>query len=125
MLKHRKKEYCNDKILEMLCHWNKFSIVAYPVNYHFDIFIGGCKSLENKICFSYEINNNENHIGRGGEGSSKFVFAIIDHSNSRNRQRRSQYVAGGGALESGQRLTEAMWINQFGSLDGYGSTNNN
>ena len=38
----------------------------------FDIFIGGCMSLENKICFSYDIDKTENHIGRGGNGSSKF-----------------------------------------------------
>lgn len=32
MLKKREKEYSRDKILEMLCHCNKFNIVAYPVN---------------------------------------------------------------------------------------------
>ena len=66
-----------------------------------------------------DINKNAYHISRGGNGSSKFVFAILDHSDSRHKRRRSQYVAAGGTLVYGQRLTETMWIEQFGSLDGY------
>ena len=119
MLKHQEYINKNDKFIEMLSSWNKYSVVAYPVCYHFDVFIGGCMSLENKICFSYDINKNENHIGRGGKGSSKFVFALLDHSDSRHKRSRSQYVAAGGTLIYGQRLTETMWIQQFGTLDGY------
>ena len=124
MLKHQEDENDKDKFIEMLSSWNKYSVVAYPVSYHYDIFIGGCMSLENKICFSFDINKNENHIGRGGNGSSKFVFAILDHSDSRYKRRRSQYVAAGGTLIYGQRLTDTMWIQQFGTLDGYIIQNN-
>ena len=35
-----KKDKCDDKLIQMLSNWNKFSVVAYPVSYHFDIFIG-------------------------------------------------------------------------------------
>ena len=119
MLGKMEKDKFDDKFIQMLSNWNKFSVVAYPVSYHFDIFIGGCMSLENKICFSYDIDKTENHIGRGGNGSSKFVFAILDHSDSRHKRRRSQYITAGGSLVSGQRLTETMWVQQFGTLDGY------
>ena len=119
LVKKGNKKFDEIKFIQMLSNWNKFSVVAYPVSYHFDIFIGGCMSLENKICFSYEVDKSENHIGRGGNGSSKFVFALLDHSDSRHKRRRSQYVHARGKLVSGQRLTETMWIEQFGSLDGY------
>ena len=108
MLKHQEENNKCNKFIEILSIWNKFSVVAYPVSYHFDVFIGGCMSLENKIYFSYDINKNENHIGRGRKGSSKFVFALLDHSDSRHKRRRSQYVAAGGTLIYGQRLTETM-----------------
>ena len=51
MLKHQEENNKSNKFIELLSSWNKFSVVAYPVSYHFDVFIGGCMSLENKICF--------------------------------------------------------------------------
>ena len=113
------------KLVKTLSYGNKFSLVAYPVSYHFDTFIDGCMSLENKICFGFNITDGSNNIGRGGGGKSKFVFALLDHSDSRYRRRRQQYVAAGGDLEHGQRLTQEMWVNRFGTLDGYLIQNNN
>ena len=108
-----------EKIVKMLTFGNKFSMVGYPVGYHYDIFIKGVKSLENKICFSYELAKDELNIGRGGGGSQKFDFALLDHSDARYRRRRAQYVAAGGQLGYNQRLTQDMWMQQFGTLDGY------
>ena len=42
MLKHQEDNNKSDKFIEMLSSWNKFSVVAYPVSYHFDVFIGEC-----------------------------------------------------------------------------------
>ena len=125
-LKHV-KNICEfeSKLVKTLTYGNKFSLVAYPVSYHFDTFIDGCMSLENKICFGFNITDGSNNIGRGGGGKSKFVFALLDHSDSRYRRRRQQYVAAGGDLEHGQRLTQEMWVNRFGTLDGYLIQNNN
>ena len=39
MLKHQEDNNKRDKFIEMLSSWNKFSVVAYPVSYHFDVFI--------------------------------------------------------------------------------------
>ena len=107
------------KLLKILSFGNEFSLIAYPVSYHFDNFIGGCYSLENKICFSYDLNNVDNH------GKSKFVFALLDHSDSRHRKRGAQYVGAGGNLAHGQRLTQDMWLGQFGTLYGYNINNTN
>ena len=68
------------RLITELCLRNKFTLVAYPCGYHYDVFDKKAFSLENKICFSYDIemNNNNNDIGRGGHGIQKFVFAILD-----------------------------------------------
>ena len=114
-----------ENFVHMLCNWNNFSIVAYPVKYHYDTFIDKCQSLENKICFSFDIEEKDKHIGRGGDGKNKFVYAILDHSDTRYKRRRAQYVAAGGTLNAGQKLTETMWSQQFGNLDGFHIDNNN
>ena len=88
-------------------------MVGYPVGYHYDIFIKGVKSLENKICLSYELAKEECNIGRSGGGSKTFVFALLDHSDARYRRRRVHYVAAGGQLGYNQRLTQDMWMQQL------------
>ena len=119
LLSQKKHNYNEKKLVKMLTFGNRFSLVAYPVAYHFDVFIGQCQSLENKICLSFDKNEFDGSIGRGGDGSKKFVFALLDHNDSAHRRRRGRYVAAGGNLTSGQRLTEEMWIQQFGNSNGF------
>ena len=77
----------DETLVNMSTFGNIFSIVGYPVGYYFDVFKGGCVSLENKVCFAIDMNNNEFNIGRGGGGVHKFVFAILDHSSNGTRLR--------------------------------------
>ena len=70
----------HNHLLRLLCLENKYSLVAYPVAYHYDKFDSGKASLENKICFSFD-SKNKNDCGRGGDGKGKFVFAILDWTN--------------------------------------------
>ena len=76
----KKKIDIDDELIKQLCLRNKFTLVAYPCGYHYDVFDKKAHSLENKICFSYDacLNNNCKEIGRGGDGNGKFVFAILD-----------------------------------------------
>ena len=77
--KHTSKQRHNH-LLRLLCLENKYSLVAYPVAYHYDKFDSGKASLENKTCFSFH-SKNRNNCGRGGDGKGKFVFAILDWTN--------------------------------------------
>lgn len=61
---------------------NIFSMVAYPVAYHFYVFQSGQHSLENKIGFQYIIDVNKGSIGHSGGGATKFLFALLDWRNS-------------------------------------------
>ena len=42
-----------DPLVKLLALQNQFTLVAYPVSYHYDIFGNGRHSLENKLCFNY------------------------------------------------------------------------
>jgi hypothetical protein len=74
------KKEMDDNFINRLCLRNKYTLVAYPCGYHYDIFDKKAHSLENKICFSYDIklNKKQYDFGRGGDGKGKFVFAILD-----------------------------------------------
>ena len=100
-------------LLKLLALRNKFSVVAYPVGYHFDIFKSNEASLENKICFSFEADNTKDR-GRGGDGPGRYVFALLDWTNGGSNSRRRRFIANGGILDAGQRLTSDMWQEQFG-----------
>ena len=93
--------------LRLLSFQSKYTIVGYPVGYHFDTFKNNKFSLENKICLSFP--SLKEDIGRGGDGSGAFVFALIDWANSEAGQRRRNYIAAGGELQHGQRLTNSMY----------------
>ena len=72
------------EFIDMLSFKNKFTLVAYPCGYHYDVFDKKAFSLENKICFGFDktLNANKSEIGRGGYGNGMFVFAILDWTNS-------------------------------------------
>ena len=94
---------------------NMYTLVAYPVAYHFDSFKHNMQSLENKICFKIKRDATNNlQMGRGGYGSQYFCFALLDWTNSDKGRCRRHYIANGGVLNANQRLTQEMWITQFG-----------
>ena len=92
---------------------NLYTLVAYPCNYHYDVFKKGQYSLENKICFSFYSDSND--IGRGGNGPCRYVFALLDWTNSGSGRRRRQYIASGAELSDNQVVTRARWERQFGN----------
>ena len=82
----------HNHFLRLLCLENKYSLVAYPVAYHYDKFDSGKASLENKICFSFD-SKNRNDCGRGGDGKGKFVFAILDWTNKAEKVSKRRKIA--------------------------------
>lgn len=89
-------------LLNLLALENKFSLVAYPVGYHYDVFKEKVASLENKICFSFSTFEGS-YCGRGGDGQGRFVFAFLDwQNNSSGARRRSELAtAAAAAVEEG------------------------
>ena len=100
-------------LINMLSLENKYSVVAYPVCYHYDIFKEQSPSLENKICFSFKADSYQN-IGRGGDGPGQFVFAFLDWQNEASGQRRRRFIGGGGDIGCNERLTLDQWVALFG-----------
>jgi len=67
------------------------------------------------MTFDIDLKVGNSNIGRGGCGETKFVFALLDWTNSgANSTRQNQYIAPGGNLPKGAKLTQSMWIEQFG-----------
>ena len=64
--------------MQMLAFENRYSMVGYYVGYHVDVFNGGRHSLENKICFALDLENNESNISHGYDGEKKFIFDLLD-----------------------------------------------
>ena len=62
-------------LVKMVAAQNSYTIVAYPVVYHFDVSIKGEYSLENKICFELDIERELSEIGCGGGGKSRFYLS--------------------------------------------------
>ncbi len=60
---------------------NKHTLVQHPVGFHQDVFKKGKQCLENKFCFVVHGNHKDDPMGRGGQGMSKFVVAILDWAN--------------------------------------------
>ena len=67
-----------DIMVRLLAAQNHYTLVAYPVSYHYDVFRKGEHSLENKVCFKFDLAENQVDIGRGGGGADVFVFALLD-----------------------------------------------
>ena len=103
-------------LVKILASQNQYTLVAYPVSYHYDVFKKGEHSLENKICFEFDLEDGKIDIGRGGSGPTKFVFALLDWTNSKSKaSRRLQYQITGGELQAKERLTNQKWESHFGS----------
>ena len=100
-------------MLTLLSLENKFSLVAYPVCYHYDVFKEKAASLENKICFSFE-SKNEYDCGRHGDGKGRFVFAFLDWQNNSSGTRRRRFIAANGELRNGQRVSSERLVQRFG-----------
>ena len=73
------KESTEERMLiKLLASQNQYTLVEYPVAYHYDRFWNGGDLLENKICFEYNSEGKDNNVGRGGSGPNKFVFTLLD-----------------------------------------------
>ena len=60
---------------------NRYSMVAYPVDMHYDIFCKHGESLENKILFTIRSINSLFGVGVGRGGSligNDYVYALFD-----------------------------------------------
>jgi hypothetical protein len=95
---------------------NVYTVVAYPVVYHYDTFKHNKHSLENKMCFKIEFNEPDIvNMGRGGFGNKSFCFALLDWTSSESGRRRRHYIANGGIVDPGSQVTRQMWIDRFGA----------
>ena len=83
-----KQESKGDKLLllSLFSNANKYSCVAYPVNYHVDLFWNKEPSLENKMCFQFA--RKEYNYGRGGRGPNMFVWALLDWPNRGSKKEK-------------------------------------
>ena len=52
-------------------------------------------------------------MGRGGDGITKYCFAILDWTNSSKGRRRRQYIASGATLKPNESVTLSKWNKQF------------
>ena len=75
-------------LVKLLAAQNHYTLVAYHVSYHYDVFKKGEHSLENKICFEFDLEDGKIDIGRGGSGPTKFVFALLDWINPKSTASR-------------------------------------
>ena len=94
---------------------NNFTLVGYLVSYHNDVFSKGKDLLENKMCFAYDNTEISQDVGRGGCGSNKFVFALLDWTSNASSARRVQYQLNGDQLKENDKLTKRKWRDEFGS----------
>ena len=103
-------------MVRLLAAQNHYTLVAYPVSYHYDVFRKGEHSLE-KNCFKFDLAENQVDIGRGGRGADVFVFSLLDWTNSRSTaSRRLQYQIAGGKLTENERLTKEKWNTKFDKM---------
>ena len=106
----------NKKLIEMLASRNNYTMVTYPVAYHFDVFQSGQHSLENKIGLLFDIDVKKGDIGRGGGSPTKYMFALLDWTNSNaSNAHRLQYNLVGDDLNHNKRLITKKLILMFGS----------
>ena len=103
------------QLVRQLAMDNLYTIVAYPCNYHFDVFKKGQYSLENKICFSFIPSSTENTglIGRGGGDEEEYTWGWLDWSNSSQGRRRRQFIASGASLKKNEAVTQKKWNSRF------------
>lgn len=108
-----------------------FTLVMHPVGRHLDVFADGKPSLENRVCFAFNLdkyghtnisNTGTSGYGRGGCGMGMFCFALLDWQ-TKNRLRRQCWTdsrnaelttnsAAQIARERGhthERLSPALW----------------
>jgi hypothetical protein len=107
-----------------------FTLVMHPVGRHLDVFADEKPSLENRVCFAFNLdkyghtnisNTGTSGYGRGGCGMGKFCFALLDWQ-TKNRLRRQCWTDSRNAelpnsatqiaREHGhthERLTSALW----------------
>ena len=77
-------------------HFLNFTLVMHAVGRHLDSFSENKPSLENRICFTFplndykktELSNTGYRYGRGGAGMDVFCYALLDWSGYNRRRRR-------------------------------------
>jgi hypothetical protein len=106
-----------------------FTLVMHPVGRHLDVFADGKPSLENRVCFAFNldkygqtnVSNTGNSYGRGGDGMGMFCFALLDWQTNQRRRRQCWTDPRNAALPNSaaqiarerghthERLRSAMW----------------
>ena len=78
-------------------HFLNFTLVMHPVGGHLDTFADDEPSLENRVCFSFNLNQDGRtgiphtgyRYGRGGAGMNKFCFALLDWGGYKRQRKRA------------------------------------
>ena len=107
-----------------------FTLIMHAVGRHLDFFSESKPSLENRVCFSFDLNkqgqsgvgSTGSGYGRGGAGTERFCYALLDWSSSNRTRRRawtdpSNRQLVGSAFNVAQqegrdhttRLTQTIW----------------
>ena len=101
------------KLLMAYATRQNVSVVGYPCCFHQD-YTGTLPSLENKKCFEIKHWSNKG-VGRGGGSVGTFVVAFLDWTSQNSGGRRRDYLSLTGSLPTDvPRVTEQMWVRQFG-----------
>lgn len=82
-----------NEIIKLVSARNRYTVVAYAVGFHVDVFGGSKPSLENKVCFVHPGMNGS--CGRGGAGAGKFMWALLDWTNESSGAARRALLAMG------------------------------
>ena len=109
-------------------HFVHFTLVMHAVGLHYDYFAQGEQSLENRVCFSFPLDEGKHHIKnggkpyrRGGMGIKRYTFALLDWKGWWRRRRQmwthpnNQHILGSNTHVRNQtnsnnvRLTEGRW----------------
>ena len=89
----------------------------HPVGRHLDTFSDNYPSLENKVCFSFNLNKDGSTgiknigcpYGRGGSGLNRYIFAVLDWGSSNRSQRNAWIHPTNSAL-----MYSAQWYTENG-----------
>lgn len=110
-------------------HFLNFTLVMHPVGGHLDVFADKQPSLENRVCFSFDLDQNGRtgiqhtgyRYGRGGAGMNKFCFALLDWGGYKRQRSRAWIHEDNAHLphsaaeyarqnrNATQRCTDAIW----------------
>ena len=105
------------KILYYQYYSSKFlnyTLVCHQVGRHYDVFSDRIPSLENRVCFSFPIENKEHrNTGRGGCGHGCYGFALLDWRSSYSTGKKDVWTS----VKNRKQKYSSTWYALNGEVD--------